>query len=278
MKKYNLHRFALLALLIAALLAPTAISQSVSLRTRLLKLSAYSATGAIPTAASGELNVVDVGNAIWTKNSSGTLAKMVTATSAGAVTVTGALTASGGVDGVLGGVTPAAATVTALTASGATILNGGLTMDSTAFTVADTSGNTSIGGTLGVTGAATFTRGAQNTPVAVTATADGLTTGIVAAGTAYVTITSANSAHIVTLPVPVVGNVIRMYVGANGCEVRTVAASNVAINTVDSDGSNQAALPATTLAVFTCVSATEWILTAHDELGAPIAAIVPDAP
>jgi hypothetical protein len=46
---------------------------------------------------------------------------------------------------------------TTLTVTGATVLNGGLTMDSTAFTVADTTGNTSIGGTLGVTGVTTLT-------------------------------------------------------------------------------------------------------------------------
>ena len=50
---------------------------------------------------------------------------------------------------------------TTLTVTGATVLNGGLTMDSTAFTVADTTGNTSIGGTLAVTGITTLT-GALN--------------------------------------------------------------------------------------------------------------------
>lgn len=44
-----------------------------------------------------------------------------------------------------------------MTATGATILNGGLTMDTNKFTVADATGNTSIGGTLGVTGTTTIT-------------------------------------------------------------------------------------------------------------------------
>jgi hypothetical protein len=44
-----------------------------------------------------------------------------------------------------------------LTVTGATVLNGGLTMDTDKFTVADTTGNTSIGGTLAVTGATTLT-------------------------------------------------------------------------------------------------------------------------
>jgi hypothetical protein len=42
-----------------------------------------------------------------------------------------------------------------LTVTGAAALNGGLTMDSTAFTVANTSGNTSIAGTLTVAGVTT---------------------------------------------------------------------------------------------------------------------------
>lgn len=47
----------------------------------------------------------------------------------------------------------------ALTVSGAATLDGGLTMDTNKFTVADTSGNTAIGGTLNVTGAATAAAG-----------------------------------------------------------------------------------------------------------------------
>ena len=47
--------------------------------------------------------------------------------------------------------------VTALTVSGASILNGGLIMDTDAFTVDDGSGNTAIDGTLSVGGASTLT-------------------------------------------------------------------------------------------------------------------------
>ena len=49
-----------------------------------------------------------------------------------------------------------AAIGTTLTVTGVTALNGGLTMDSNKFTVADTSGNTAIAGTLAVTGATTL--------------------------------------------------------------------------------------------------------------------------
>lgn len=137
-------------------------------------------------------------------------------------------------------------------------------------------GNVSAAGTLNVTGAATFTAGAQSAAVAITVTADGLTTGTVPAGTRFVSVTSDNADKIMTLPAPVVGNIIEGYVGATGFEIRTVAASDVKINNVDADGTQEAAIPATTYFKLICVSATEWILLAWDELGAPIAAIVPD--
>ena len=46
--------------------------------------------------------------------------------------------------------------VTTLTVSGATALNGGLSMDTNKFTVADTSGNVATAGTLDVTGSFYF--------------------------------------------------------------------------------------------------------------------------
>ena len=51
-----------------------------------------------------------------------------------------------------GTISSGASTLSSLTVSGATALNGGLSMDTNKFTVADTSGNTAIAGTLDVTG------------------------------------------------------------------------------------------------------------------------------
>ena len=60
-------------------------------------------------------------------------------------------------------------------------------------------------------------------------------------------------------------------------ELRTLAASGVTVNGVDSDGTNEAAIPATTLWEAEYVSdAAGWILVAWTELGAPVTAIVPD--
>lgn len=60
-------------------------------------------------------------------------------------------------------------------------------------------------------------------------------------------------------------------------EMRTEAASNILINNVDGDGTQEAAIPATTLWTVTYISATTgWVLRAWTELGAPITAIIPD--
>ena len=60
-----------------------------------------------------------------------------------------------------------------LEVTGATALNGGLTMDTKKFTVADTTGNTAIAGTLDVTGAATLSSTAT-VPGTLLTTAGGL--------------------------------------------------------------------------------------------------------
>lgn len=117
-------------------------------------------------------------------------------------------------------------------------------------------------------------------PTAVTATADGLTTGLIPVGATFVSITSAAATSIVTLPsgaAAYVGTVIEGWVGANGCELRTPAASGATINAVNADGTNEAAIPATTLIKLRLVAVDTWILDARSELGAVVIAIVPDA-
>lgn len=60
-------------------------------------------------------------------------------------------------------------------------------------------------------------------------------------------------------------------------EIRTEASSGLKINNVDGDGTQEAAIPATTLWRAVYINATiGWILTAADELAAVITAIVPD--
>ena len=55
-----------------------------------------------------------------------------------------------------GTISSGSSTLSSLTVSGATALNGGLSMDTNKFTVADTSGNVATAGTLDVTGASTL--------------------------------------------------------------------------------------------------------------------------
>lgn len=60
-------------------------------------------------------------------------------------------------------------------------------------------------------------------------------------------------------------------------EIRTEAESDIEINSENCDGTKEAAIPATTLWTVTYINDTiGWILTAADELGAVVTAIVPD--
>ena len=122
-----------------------------------------------------------------------------------------------------------------------------------------------IQATAGSIGVAELADGAV-TPVksaqleAVTATADGLTTGLISVTARHVTVTSANSAHIATLPASVVGKEISGFVGSNGFRLQTTASSNITINGVDSDGTSYFTVAANTYFVARCVSATAWLV------------------
>ena len=128
-----------------------------------------SADGGVFEVANTSGNVVTTGTLAVTGASTltgnvscgGTLDTTGAATLASA-TVTGALAADGGITCDTNAFTVAdtsgnTAIAGTLTVTGATVLNGGLTMDTNKFTVADTSGNTAVGGTLAVTGATTLT-------------------------------------------------------------------------------------------------------------------------
>jgi len=137
--------------------------------------------------------------------------------------------------------------------------------------------NLTVTGTSVFTGAMSCTAGVQSASVARTATNDGLTTGIIAAGSKFVTVTSAGANNIIALPAAVVGNEIWLYNAATGYELRTKAGDNETINAVDSDGTNELAITATYLVRCNCVAAGKWIAVAWDADGADIAALVPDA-
>ena len=136
-----------------------------------------------------------------------------------------------------------------------------------------------IGGDLTVTGdvaAATGTitdlTASGYTPVARTATSDGLTTGTIAdAGTSQViAVTSASANNIIVLPTPTPGTVIDLYVGSNGYELRSDTPASVGIGG-GTGAAGESAIPANRLCHVVCISATSWV--GYTVTGATLAAI-----
>lgn len=114
---------------------------------------------------------------------------------------------------------------------------------------------------------------------ALTATDDGTTTGAMSGNASHAVVTSSAATKQVSLPASsagLVGKQFTIWVGANGFELITPAASNATINTTDSDGTNQADIAANTLSRLTLVTTGTWILESLTALGAVATAIVPD--
>jgi hypothetical protein len=98
-------------------------------------------------------------------------------------------------------------------------------------------------------------KGFQPVAQAVTAAVAGAD---ISAGSSHVTVTSGNANHWVNLPAPVVGNIIHIFVGTNGCELRSSAPATIAING-GAGADYESALPANSLTVCVCTSATTWV-------------------
>lgn len=111
---------------------------------------------------------------------------------------------------------------------------------------------------------------------AVTATADGLTTGLITAGYNFIVVTSANAAHQITLPAGNVGDRYQILVGATACELICATAGDK-INDVVCGATNEALLTATNLYEVQYVATNLWVLTGLTKLGAVQTAVVPDA-
>jgi hypothetical protein len=93
----------------------------------------------------------------------------------------------------------------------------------------------------------------------------------------FITATSSNANYAITLPRPVTGHQIWIQLnGGTNCELRTPAASGNTINNVDSDGTNEAVLTATSL--YTCIatSSTSWIVRGHSNQGADEGTMTPN--
>lgn len=114
---------------------------------------------------------------------------------------------------------------------------------------------------------------------AITASDDGTGTGAMSGLTSHAIVTSAGATKQVSLPASsaaLIGKQFTIWVGANGFELITPASSGATINGVDSDGTNQADIAASTLSRLTLVAANTWILESLTALGAVATAIVPD--
>lgn len=111
---------------------------------------------------------------------------------------------------------------------------------------------------------------------AITATSDGLTTGLILSTDQFVTVTSASANNIVMLPAsPQIGQTVKGWIGANGCEVRCDGTS-CTINNLNCKTTNEAALAATGTFEATCVGAETWLLRYWTEAGV-VTTITPDA-
>jgi cytoskeletal protein CcmA (bactofilin family) len=139
-------------------------------------------------------------------------------------------------------------------------------------------GDLAVAGGLTVDGDVTTNGLTNGAARAVTATADGLTTGLILASDTFVTVASANANHIIMLPAApasMVGKVIRGWIGATACEMRSFGTDST-INGINTKTTAEAALPATGEFTAKVVAAETWLLTYLTELGAAVT-IVPDA-
>lgn len=98
---------------------------------------------------------------------------------------------------------------------------------------------------------------------AVVPTADGLTTGLILASDDTVISTSANSAHILTLPAIAtvgLGKAVKIFNGSTACKLATPASSNTKINNADSDGTATTTIPASSYTLATKILADNWMV------------------
>jgi hypothetical protein len=110
--------------------------------------------------------------------------------------------------------------------------------------------------------------GEYDGPVAVTATSDGLTTGIIPDSAKVVQVTSANANNIVALPTPVIGKKVKLInTSGTGFELRSSSPTTISING-GSGAAAESALASTALLIHCeCISATAWIANSHVAAG-----------
>jgi hypothetical protein len=112
-----------------------------------------------------------------------------------------------------------------------------------------------------------------------TASSDTTSSGAkLSAVTQFVTITSSGATNKLMLPATsssTVGLIINGFVGANGCKLRVAASQSGTVYLNNTVTNKQATIGANVLFKATCVSSTQWVLTATDYAGAAVATITP---
>jgi hypothetical protein len=117
----------------------------------------------------------------------------------------------------------------------------------------------------------------QAEPVEYTATETGDGTGAIAAGTRYAAVTSADPAHLITLPPPAPGHVVQIAVGDNGFCLQTTDPETIAINGGAAEGA-LSEIAADTLVTCVCVAPDAWLCMEQDSEGAVTATAPAEAP
>ena len=121
--------------------------------------------------------------------------------------------------------------------------------------------------------------GGSGTLTTAIATVGGATTGILAPGNQYCTVTSANADFICTLPEAnalSIGTIINGFVGANGFELRVQAAQAATAYLNNVTTNVEAAIPANSCFKVTQITPLYWRLEVWDLFGSYSPDIIPD--
>lgn len=104
---------------------------------------------------------------------------------------------------------------------------------------------------------------------AVTATSDGLTTGLISADTSIAVVTSANSAHKISLPAGTIGMRIRLIIGSTACKLIAVTALDQA-NGVVIGSTNTLTLAANASYICEYLATNDWRVRGTAQAGSRI--------
>lgn len=100
----------------------------------------------------------------------------------------------------------------------------------------------------------------------VTASSDGLGTGLYPEGSPFEVVASPNANNIITLPAPVPGTTVGLRNGATGYELRSSDPGSVAING-GKGAAAESAIPASVLVICVCDTETTWLCSQTDTAG-----------